>query len=123
MHDLEEQRPGFGLRCQVDCGCCCHALPSAYFSDIRYVVTASKSFWFKCIAGISAPGFRESGSSIHCLRFSRVVGNAPEASVSRLAMCVKSGPKRPFAPVPAIVWQFMHALCSKTVFPASSSGE
>src|SRR6516162_11238617 len=44
---------------------------------------------------------------------------APAAIVARLIKCVRIGPKRPFAAVPAIVWQFMQALPSNTRLPAA----
>ena len=37
--------------------------------------------------------------------------------MARLIKCVRSGPKRPFAGVPATAWQFMQALLSKTRLP------
>ena len=46
-----------------------------------------------------------------CRRFAGVFGTAPEAMVSRLARCVRSGPNLPVATVPATVWQLMQALC------------
>ena len=48
-----------------------------------------------CIAGINEPGLIESGFCIQARRFSRVFGAAPEAMVSRLIRCVRSGPKLP----------------------------
>ena len=51
-----------------------------------------------------------------------VFSAAPEAMVARLIKCVRSGPKRPFAGVPATVWQFMQALLSKTCLPATALG-
>ena len=38
---------------------------------------------------------------------------APEPIVSRLMMCVRSGPNRPSATVPATAWQLMQAVFSK----------
>ena len=65
------------------------------------------------MAGIKVPGLNVLGSSIQAFRLSAVLGIAPEASVSRLIKCVRSGPYRPLATVPATVWQLMHACCSK----------
>src|ERR1019366_7793927 len=82
-----------------------------YFRDIRYAVTASRSWSLRCIGGISAPGLKLAGSSTKARRLAGVLGTDPEAMVSRLARWVKSGPKRPVATVPATVWQLMQALC------------
>ena len=73
-------------------------------------------------AASAQPGFIELGSSIHFLRFSGVFWIGPEAIVSRLARCVRSGPNRPVAAVPATVWQLMQALCMKTVWPSAAAG-
>ena len=45
----------------------------------------------------------------------------PEAMVSRLIRCVRSGPKRPSATVPDTVWQLMQAVVSK-ILPALGHG-
>ena len=58
-----------------------------------------------------------SGFRIHRRRFSGVFGTAPEAIVSRLIRCVRSGPKRPSATVPVTVWQLMQAVVSKILPP------
>jgi hypothetical protein len=55
-----------------------------YRSVSRYAVSSSKSCSFSFIAGISEPGFTESGFWIHTFRFSGVFGAAPDAIVSRL---------------------------------------
>ncbi len=55
-------------------------------------------------------------------RFAGVLGTAPEAIVSRLATCVRSGPNLPVAIVPATVWQLMQAVCWKTVRPSATPG-
>ena len=49
------------------------------------------------------------------------VRDGPEAMVSRLARCVRSGPKRPVATVPAMAWQLMQAFCMKTVWPSAAA--
>jgi hypothetical protein len=46
-------------------------------SVVRYAVTELRSFSFRCMGGISAPGLSESGSSIHCLQVLRSIGEGP----------------------------------------------
>ena len=72
------------------------------------------------MAGINDPGLIASGFSIHRRRFSVVFAAAPDAIVSRLIRCVRSGPKRPLAAVPPIAWQLMQAVVSKTRRPAAA---
>jgi hypothetical protein len=74
-------------------------------------VIASSSRLLRFIFGISDPGFIESGSSIHWRRFCGVFLIVPEAMVSRLARCVRSGPNLPLAEVPVTVWQLTQAVC------------
>ena len=70
------------------------------------------------MAGILDPGLIASGFRIHSRRLSGVFWAAPEAIVSRLIRCVRSGPKRPLATVPATAWQLMQAVVSNTRFPS-----
>jgi hypothetical protein len=72
------------------------------------------------MAGISDPGLIALGFWIQRRRLSWVFSAAPAAIVARLIKCVRSGPKRPFAGVPATAWQFMQALLSNTRRPASA---
>ena len=69
------------------------------------------------MAGIFDPGLIASGFLIQSRSVSCVLAAAPEASVSRVMKCVRSGPKRPFAFVPAMVWQLTHAVDSKDALP------
>src|ERR1039458_2179288 len=56
-----------------------------YFRDIRYAVTASRSWSLRCIGGIRAPGLKLAGSCTKARRLAGVLGTEPEAMVSRLA--------------------------------------
>src|SRR5207244_13233444 len=57
---------------------------------------------------------------IQAFRLAVVLSAAPAASVSRLIRCVRSGPKRPFAPTPRTTWQFTHAVGAKTSRPLAT---
>src|SRR5271169_6006881 len=69
---------------------------------------------------MSDPGLMASGSLIHRCRFSGVLVAAPDARVSRLIRCVRSGPNLPLAFVPATVWQLTHAVDSKMRRPCAT---
>src|SRR5262245_61996557 len=91
------------------------ARPSASYRNVsRYAVTALRSGSLSFMAGIREPGLIASGFWIHSRRFWAVLAAAPDAMVARLIKCPRSGPKRPLAAVPLMVWQFMHAVVSKT---------
>ena len=59
----------------------------------------------------------ELGSLIHLRMFSGVLSAAPEAIVSLLIRCVRSGPNCPFPAMPDTLWQPRHGLVSKTILP------
>ena len=70
-------------------------VPISQRSVSRYAATASISRSPSPIAGIRDPGLMASGFRIHCRRFAGVLSATPEAMVSRLIRCVRSGPKVP----------------------------
>src|SRR6185503_3277545 len=73
--------------------------------------------------GVGGRGHRSEDAGrahIQAFRLSVVLSAAPAASASRLIRCVRSGPKRPFAPTPRTTWQFTHAVDAKTSRPLAT---
>ena len=75
------------------------------------------------MAGISAPGLSDAGSSTHARSvLGACCATTPAPSVRRLMRCVRSGPNTPLAGVPRTVWQLMHASEREQLAPGARRG-
>src|SRR5438270_9780683 len=93
------------------------SLRSPHFSVSRYLSKAFSSSGFKGLGGILLPGLIDCESEIHPARLPRLLGKVPAAIVWRLAMCVRSGPSFPPAPLPRTVWHITQGWERNTCSP------